>query len=70
MVIGRGNVQGIAEERITIDSLKGLRWLFVDPGDAGAVGYLHDNYQDETQGNALKTTWPVDFSLAGQFVRL
>lgn len=67
MVIGRGNVQGIAEERITIDSLKGLRWLFVDPGDVGAVGYLQDNDQDETQGNALKTTWPVDFSLAGQF---
>lgn len=67
MVIGRGNVQGVAEERIMLDSLKGLKWLFVDPGDAGAVGYLRDNDQDEMQGNALKTTWPLSFSLEGQF---
>ena len=67
MVIGRGNVQGIAEERITIPVLKGLSWLFVDPGDAGAVGYLQDNTQDTTQINALATTWPVDFSIKNTF---
>lgn len=67
MVIGRGNVQGIAEERITIPELKNLSWLFVDPGDAGDVGYLHDNAQDTSQGNALATTWPVIFSTRGAF---
>ncbi|QOL20094.1 hypothetical protein [Candidatus Bodocaedibacter vickermanii] len=67
MVIGRGNVQGVADVRITIPELKGLSWLFVDPGDAGAVGYLHNNKQDTTQGNALATTWPVDFSTEGLF---
>lgn len=66
LVIGRGNVQGIAEERITIDSLKGLQWLFVDPADTLGKKF-HDNQQDEAQGNALKTTWPLSFSLEGQF---
>jgi hypothetical protein len=67
MVIGRGNVQGVADFRIQIDSLKGLKWLFVDPGDSGVDGWFHNNQQDETLGNALNTTWPVDFSLAGLF---
>jgi hypothetical protein len=66
MVIGRGNVQGIAESRITIDSLKGLEWLFVDPADTCGSRFF-GNWQDESQGNALKTQWPVNFSLAGLF---
>jgi hypothetical protein len=41
--------------------------LFVDPGNAGAVGYLHDNDQDTTQKNALATAWPVDFPVKGVF---
>lgn len=66
MVIGRGNVQGIAESRIWLDSLKGLQWLFVDPGDTLGNRFFN-NHQDERQGNALKTTWPLSFSIEGQF---
>jgi hypothetical protein len=39
-VIGRGNVQGVAEEPISIPELQRLSCLFADQGDAGAVGYL------------------------------
>lgn len=66
LVIGRGNVQGIAEERIAIYSLKRLEWLFVDPGDTLRDRFIN-NDQDESLGNALKTTWPLSFSLQGQF---
>jgi hypothetical protein len=64
MVIGRGNVQGIAESRITNDRLKGLVWLFVDPADTCGSRFFC-NWQDESQGNALKTQWPVKFHLLG-----
>jgi hypothetical protein len=66
MVIGRGNIQGIAESRITNESLKGLQWLFVDPGDTERARFVR-NDQDEAEGNALKTTWPLNFSLLGVF---
>ncbi|MDP3936018.1 MAG: hypothetical protein Q8Q56_03425, partial [Alphaproteobacteria bacterium] len=67
MVIGRGNVQGIDEDRITIPELKGLSWLFLDPGNAGHGVYFRANEQDATQGNALATKWPVDFSIKESF---
>lgn len=65
MVLGRGNVQGVDERRITIPELKKLSWLFVDPGET--EGRFYNNPQDVTQGNALVTTWPVDFSINDVF---
>lgn len=65
MVIGRGNVQGVAEERIAIPELKGLSWLFVDPSDAD--GRFSNNPQDSTRGNALTTTWPTTFAIKDTF---